>query len=399
MAKRPRVAVLVEASRSYGRALLQGIAEYVRVCGPWSISLDDRGLREPPVWLKNWRGNGMIARVETRPLGRALLSRHVPIVDVRGAVHDLGIPLVETDEDAVVRLAVEHFRQRGFRHFAYCGFPGANYSDRREGTFREQLAAAGFGCDVYQPPGPSRGALWELERQNLAYRDHLARWLKKLPKPTGLMACNDIRGQQTLDACREAGIAVPDEIAVLGVDNDELLCNLADPPLSSVAPNARRIGYEAAALLDGLMAGQPSPPATIFIPPLGLTTRRSTDVLAVEDRDVAGAVRFIRENACKGIQVHDVLAAVPLSRSVLERRFVQFLGRTPKAEIDRVRMERVKQLLAETDFSLPRVAAMTGFVHSEYLSVAFKNHTGQTPGRYRTLTRQGKGPMGGKRPI
>ena len=321
--------------------------------------------------------------MESRKLGRALLARRVPIVDVRGAVHDLGIPLIETDDEAVVRRAVEHFQERGFRQFAYCGSPGANYSETRERYFTKQIAEAGFPCNIYQPPAPSRGIMWELERQNLGYRDHVARWLKKLAKPVGLMACNDIRGQQVLDACREAGIAVPDEIAVLGVDNDDLLCNLADPPLSSVAPNARRIGYEAAALLEKLMAGQPGPTETVFVPPLGVATRRSTDVLAVEDREVAGADRFIRENACKGIKVDDVLEAVPLSRSVLERRFVQLLGRTPKAEIVRVQLERVKQLLAETDFPLAQVAAMTGFEHPEYLSVVFKNKTGQTPGMYR----------------
>lgn len=383
MARRPRVAVLVEASRSYGRDLLQGIAEYVRVHGSWSISLDDRGLREPPGWLKDWCGDGIIARVESAQLGRALLARQVPLVDVRGAWLDLGIPLIETDDEAVMRLAIQHFRERGFRQFAFCGFAGANYSEKRQRYFTDQLARLGFCTGVYRPPTRPRATTWESERQSLSHRDHLARWLRKLLKPVALMACNDIRGQQVLDACREAGIAVPDEIAVIGVDNDELLCNLADPPLSSVAPNARRIGYEAAALLERLMASRPAPKETIFVQPLGVATRRSTDVLAVEDRDVAGAVRFIRENAYKGIKVADVLAEVPLSRSVLERRFLQLLGRTPKAEILRVQLERVKQLLAETDYSLARVAAMTGFVHPEYLSVVFRNKMGQTPGQYR----------------
>lgn len=394
MAKRPRVALLVESGRSYGRGVLHGIAEYVRLHGPWSISLDDRGLiASPPSWLRDFDGDGIIARVENRKVGRAILARGLAAVDVRGLCLDLPIPLIETDDAEVVRLAAGHLLERGFRHYAYCGFVGANYSDKRERYFREHIAAAGFEVHAYSPPEQQRSrGTWDLERHNLTYHEHLKAWLKALPRPLGLMACNDIRGQQVLNACREAGIPVPDEVAVIGVDNDDVLCDLSDPPLSSVMPNTRRIGYEAAALLERLMAQRSPLPEPVFVPPLGVVTRRSTDVLAVEDRDVAAAVRFIRENAGKGIKVEDVLAEVPLSRSVLERRFVKLIGRTPKAEIVRVQVERVKQLLAETDYPLSRVATMTGFEHPEYLSVLFKNNTGQTPGQYRAQAHQKQGP-------
>jgi LacI family transcriptional regulator len=391
VSKRPRVALLVESSRSYGRDLLHGIAEYVRLHGPWSIYLDDRGLAEVPAWLAAFDGDGIIARVENRKVGRAILDRGVPAIDLRGLLLDLEMPLIETDDEEVVRLAVAHLLERGFRHFAYCGFVGANYSDKRSESFTRRLAEAGFTPHVYQPPSQFRArGIWEWERQNLTYQDHVTRWLEELPRPVGLMACNDIRGQQVLNACREVGIAVPDEVAVIGVDNDEVLCDLSDPPLSSVVPNSRRIGYEAAALLERLMNGKPPPRETLFVKPLGIVTRHSTDVLAIEDRDVAGAVRFIREQACRGIKVEDLLAEVPLSRSVLERRFVKLLGRTPKAEILRVQLERVRQLLAETEFPLTRVAAMTGFEHPEYLSVVFRKKTGQTPGQYRAETHQRK---------
>ncbi len=177
-------------------------------------------------------------------------------------------------------------------------------------------------------------------------------------------------------------------MAVLGVDNDEILCDLAEPPLSSVVPNTRRIGYEAAAMLTRLMAGEPAPPGAILIEPLAVVTRQSTDILAVGDRDVATAIRYIREHACEGISVNDVLAEVPLSRSVLERRFTRILGHSPKEEISRVRLRRIKQLLAETDLQLARIASMTGFEHSEYLSVMFKSKTGETPGEYRENIRR-----------
>jgi len=180
---------------------------------------------------------------------------------------------------------------------------------------------------------------------------------------------------------------VPDEVAVVAVDNDELLCELAHPPLSSVIPNTRRTGYEAAALLDRLMSGGKSRGETHLIPPLGVATRLSTDVLAIEDPHVSRAVRFIREHACDGINVQDVLRAVPQSRRLLEGRFRKLLGRTPHEEILRVQVQRVKQLLTETDLTLDAIAERTGFSHTEYLSVVFRREVGTPPGRFREQNR------------
>jgi LacI family transcriptional regulator len=216
----------------------------------------------------------------------------------------------------------------------------------------------------------------------------IAAWLKSLPKPVGIMACYDSRGQQVLDACRNAGFAVPDEVAVIGVDNDELLCELASPPLSSVIPDAHRAGYAAAARLDRLMAGKTVAPTAELVPPLGVASRQSTDALALDDKDIVQAVRLIREHACEGINVADVLRAVPLSRRVLEQRFQKLLGRTPREEILQVRLARVKQLLGETELALYQIAERTGFEHVEYLSVVFKRETGLTPSAWRTGARR-----------
>jgi LacI family transcriptional regulator len=190
-----------------------------------------------------------------------------------------------------------------------------------------------------------------------------------------------------LDACRRERLVVPDEVAVIGVDNDTLLCELSSPPLTSVIPNAHGAGYEAAALLDRLMAGKRVPAAARLIPPLGIAARQSTDVLAVEDRAVARAVQYIREHACEGINVGDVLGTVPLSRRVLEQRFQRLLGRTPREEILHVRLGRVRQLLVETDLPLHQVAERAGFAHVEYLSVWFKRETGRTPSAFRAGAR------------
>jgi LacI family transcriptional regulator len=201
------------------------------------------------------------------------------------------------------------------------------------------------------------------------------------------MACNDMRGQQVLDACRAGEVAVPDDVAVVGVDNEEVLCDLSDPPLSSVLPNAERIGYEAAALLDQMMDGKKVQAKPAFIEPIGVVTRRSTDVLAIEDRPIAVAARFIREHACEGIDVSDVLRAVSMSRSALDRHFIKIMGRSPKDEILRVRLNRAKQLLAETDFPQALIAEKIGFEHIEYLSRIFKKRIGITPSEFRSQSR------------
>jgi LacI family transcriptional regulator len=202
------------------------------------------------------------------------------------------------------------------------------------------------------------------------------------------MACYDIKAQQLLDVCRELDIAVPEEAAVIGVDDDPLLCNLADPPLSSVICNTHRTGYEAASLLDRMMAGERIGSESVLIKPLGVETRQSTDILAIEDQHVAAAVRFIRQHALTGIDVSDVLRQVPVSRRVLESRFREFVGRTPHQEIVRLRVERVKQLLTETNLPLSVIATRAGFQHNEYLSVAFKNAVGMPPSEFRRATRR-----------
>jgi LacI family transcriptional regulator len=197
------------------------------------------------------------------------------------------------------------------------------------------------------------------------------------------MACYDFKGQQVLDVCAELGIAVPEQVAVIGVDNDSHLCSLCTPPLTSVVPDTRRAGYEAARLLDRLMQGSPVPADAILVKPVGIVDRQSTDVYAIDDADVVRALRFIRAHACEGIRVADVLREVSLSRRVLESRFRELLGRTPHAEIHRLQMERACRLLTETDLPLVQVASQTGLAHAEYLSVAFKRHTGLSPRDYR----------------
>lgn len=379
MKERRSVALLIETSNAYARGVLDGIIGYVRQHEAWSIYLpeQERAAR-PPSWLSRWRGDGIIARIETDEIANAVRRTKLPVVDVSAARHVPDIPWVETDDQSIARLAAEHLLQRGFRHLGFCGDPGFNWSIWRQQQFASIVREAGLECYIHESiPRLNPEYSWNREKRGLQA------WVRRLPQPIGIMACYDIKAQQLLDVCREMDIAVPEQMAVIGADNDELLCDLADPPLSSVIPNTYRTGYEAAALLDRLMAGERIEPKSLLIEPLGVQTRQSTDTLAIDDSDVAAAVRFIREYACSGINVSDVLRHVPLSRRVLESRFRKILGRTPHAEIMRLRIDRVRQLLAETDLSLAVIADRAGFQHVEYLTVAFKKHAGMPPSKYR----------------
>jgi LacI family transcriptional regulator len=380
-----RVALLVETSRAYGRDLLVGIAQYIREQGQWSIEFEEGDPCEVmPDWFKRWKGEGIIARVKTRSMANAIAKRRVPVVDLYCGLPNLQIPSIRSDEALVGRLAAQHLLERGFRQFAFCGFNGTDWSDRRRVGFQECIAGACFPFQVFENPRPlAELATVEYEEHGVKYERQLKRWLQALPKPVGLMACNDVRGRQVLNACRELELRVPDDIAVIGVDKDEVMCELSDLPLSSVILNTKRIGYQAAALLDRMMAGERPPLETILIPPAGVATRRSTDVLSVQDPNLAKALLYIRDHACEEIYVADVAVFAGLSRTVIQKRFRTELRETVHEAILRFRLKRACELLSGTDLPQIDVAEKAGFNHCEYMGVVFKAHFGMTPAQYR----------------
>jgi LacI family transcriptional regulator len=301
-----------------------------------------------------------------------------PVVDLTDVYGNLSLPHIWTNHVTIGVLAARHLLERGFRHFGYCGYSNHDWSHRRQQGFMDALREAGRQCAVLASPwDPAQAPNWDEQQETIG------RWLRALPKPLGVMACNDMRGQHVLDACRRYDLAVPEEVAVIGVDNDELLCSLCDPPLTSVVPNPERIGYDAAALLEALMQGERVGRTAQFVEPIGVVTRQSTDVLAIDQPNVVTALRYIREHACDGIGVADVLQQVPLTRSVLERLFRRYVGRSPQEEIRQVQLKRARQLLAETELSLAQIAPLAGYRHPEYMSVVFKRLAGETPGQYR----------------
>ncbi|HEX8913872.1 MAG TPA: DNA-binding transcriptional regulator [Humisphaera sp.] len=383
--KRKVVALLVETSNAYARGLLRGIIGYVREHRPWTTYLAEQGRGDdPPAWLRDWDGDGIIARIENDRIAAACTASGRPVVDVSAANLVPGVPWVETDDALIARAGFDHLLERGFRSLAFVGDDRFNWSNWRRDRFAALAAERDLPCAVATASVVARaGTEWTSEV------GRLARWLGGLPKPVGVMACYDLMGRQVLEACRQAALAVPDDVAVVGVDDDELICELSDPPLSSVAPDAHRTGYAAAELLDRMMGGEPVGAGPTLVPPLGTSPRASSDVLAIDDPDVSAAVRFIREHACDGIDVSDVIGRVPLSRRVLEARFKRLLGRSPHEEIDRVQMARAQELLRETDLSLVQVAERVGFPHAEYLSVVFKKRVGMPPREYRKRHRGG----------
>ena len=379
-----RIAVLLESSRAFGRGVLDGLGECLRDRRHWLVYYQEGGLGELlPRWLNAWQGDGVIARIENKRMARALAQMKIPVVDILGVHAIAGVPVVKTDHAEIARLAAQHLVERGFRSFAFCGFEGAIYSEQRREAFVQFIQHAGFPCRVFDAGEPPLIAIRQQEGYGWAHERNLIEWLRQLPKPIGVMACNDVRGHQLLNAARQIDAIVPDEIAVVGVDNYETICELTIPPLSSVAQNTRRIASEAVNLLENMLNGHRPPTAPIVIKPCKLVARRSTDAMAVPDPNLKQAVRCIREKATQGIRVAEVARTAGLSRRELERRFLSAFGHSPGREILNVQIHVVKSLLTETDWPLYRIAEKAGFAHAEYLNVAFKRRTGLTPRGYR----------------
>ena len=380
----PRVALLVETSRGFGRELLHGIARYARLHGPWSFHITPGDYEQAVPKMKQWGGTGIIARIPNERVAKAVIEAGVPTIALGLSDEQLqpdnplaGISELSSDATQVAKLAAEHLLERQFRHFAYVGLEDRAWSQRRERAFRARLQQAGFEPHVYRQPGKVRDRVWEKEQEILAH------WIQSLPTPLGLFACNDDRGREVLETCRLIGLHVPEDIAVLGVDNDEVFCELSNPPLSSVALNAETAGYRAAELLDGLMSGRIRKPRRIIVEAVGVVTRRSTEVIAVKDSDMAAALQFIRREQGKGISVNRVAEEVAMSRRSLEKRFRDTIGRTILEEIQLVRLERAKRLLLETTYPVSKVAELSGFGSTGYFIQFFQKRVGKTPRKYR----------------
>ncbi|MDA7992961.1 MAG: DNA-binding transcriptional regulator [Pirellulales bacterium] len=374
------VALIIETSSNYGRDLLAGIVRYMRMHDRWSVFLEQRDLfKQPPRWLNKWQGDGIISRATTPRLLDAISDTGVPFVELTDRKGDVEFSQIRSDDAAIGKMGAEHLLERGFKRFGYCGYKGEAWSKRREESFVKTIDQKSSGsCSLYNSTWQGRGARnWEDEQRCII------EWLQTLTPPFAVMACNDIRGRQIIDACSELDLAVPEQVVVVGVDDDELLCRMCSPPLSSVIPNAQAVGFRAAEVLASLMDGKSPASEVQLIEPLGVATRQSTDAVAIDDPDIAAALRYIREYACRGITVAEVVRDNSVSRSTLERQVRKYLGRTPQEEIRFVQIKRARELLISTDLSAEQIAPLCGFEHPEYLHVVFKRVTGTTIGVFR----------------
>jgi LacI family transcriptional regulator len=377
----PHVAVCVDQFSSHGRGVMRGIARFVETYGPWSLFIDPLAdSRYPRGRSENWHGEGILTYIHDAERAERLRRSPIPTVEMFAYRMDRKLPLVAHDDHAVGRMGAEHLLERHFRRFAFSGYAGQVWCDQRRLGFAAVLTQAGHmdpACLFIRRPGTL--AEWEAVQQKLTS------WILTMPKPVGLMACSDHHAQRVLDACRRANVVVPEEVAVVGVDNDEEICRLSTPPLTSVILDSERVGYESAKLLDALMQSEIKPDQCepVLIPPLGVATRQSTDVTAVNDPLVATAMRRIRERACAGLSVEELVKLLNTSRSIVYQRFHDLLGRSPHYEIQRVQLARVRNLLLQTPLPLERIAEISGFSNANYLSVAFKREMGLTPGEYR----------------
>jgi LacI family transcriptional regulator len=322
----------------------------------------------------------LIASVYSKAVVRVLSRWRRPVVNVTAILPGLRFPCVRVDNGPVGQMAATHFLERGLRHFGYVGPPNQLFSMERRAAFCRALEQSGHGAACYHTvrrlPFDPRGQRWDLDRG-------VYRWLRKLPKPVGVFVPGDDWGIQVAEACRHVGLRVPEDVALLGVDDDDLDCELARPRLSSIILPTERIGYEAAALLGRLLAGEKPPAEPILLPPTGVATRRSTEILAIDDRHVVTAVRFIRENAHLPLRVQDVLREVPLGRRTLERRCHKALGWGLGHEIRRAHLERARRLLARTDLPMKLVARQAGFTSIRHMGIVFRQELGMPPTTYR----------------
>lgn len=375
------VAVLIETSREYGRGLLRGVTRFHQEKPSWSVYFQQQDLGAPlPRWMKSWQGDGVLARVADLKTAEGLVAMKIPLVDLRGATRPFGIPQFGICSKNVAKLAFEHLAACGLKHFAFAGEPPGQhqYDDDRRDTFVQLAQQHGSECHQFTNRSGRRTTKgWE------GYQQQLASWLTTLPKPLGVMCCHDDRGQQVLDACQRAELGVPDEVAVIGVDNDEFLCRLSIPSLTSVDVGAEQIGYQAAQLLDQMMSGETKFDKSVLFDAAGVIVRQSTDLIACDDPEIARTLRYIRQNACNYLTVNDVQLQIRLSRSLLNRRFKKHIGHTPKQEIVRVQMEKAKHLLMNSSDQLQSIAEQCGFHEAWYFISVFRKQTGMTPGVYR----------------
>ncbi|MFT3787578.1 MAG: DNA-binding transcriptional regulator [Tepidisphaeraceae bacterium] len=379
--KHKRVALVIDSMTAPRRTMMSGIARFMQEHEPWSIYLKPPFIEaEIDKWLQTWRGDGVLGRLTAQD-AIALKRAGLPFVDVAGVDRAQGGYLVRANDRRIGQVGAEHLLERGFKSFAFFEIVNAFWARHRFEGFSEVVQKAGFEAQRYvvdkpsaRPAGPEH---WDQQQCEIGH------WIAALPKPVGIMTTTDFLGRQVLEACLRIGVSVPEAVAVLGADNDEPMCRISTPPLSSVIINDEQRGYESARLLSELMNGKTPARQTVLIDPSGVFVRASTDVLAIEDETMVLALRYLRENVEHSLSVDRLVDELGVSRSTLDRRFRRLLGRSVNDEIVRLRINHAVRLLSETHLPLKAIAQRCGFSSQAYMSTVFSAKLRRTPSSYR----------------
>lgn len=378
-----KVVLLIPSSRGYERTLLAGIAKYAKTNGPWLFYMDlpdylaKRSTKKKLDWLNTIGADGIIARIPSIYTVEDLIQTKLPFIftNIYRTLKDL--PSILPDCEGVAAMGAEYFIGKGFRSFAFCGFKDNYWCRKRGEFFGTAVHAWGYESHYFFEKSGQLQKAWRKEESAMT------EWLLRLPKPIGILTSNDDLGRHVIQACRIAKLMVPEEVAVLGADNDSLVCELSEPSLSSIAYNIESSGYKAAEILDKMMKKEPVSELNVIIKPTHVATRQSTDVLAIDDPAIAKALNFIQQNFKEPIRVTDVARASAVSIRILQNKFRDLLGRTPHEEITRVKMEHAAKTLTETNKTISNIAYSLGFEEVKYFTRLFSRAKGISPMAYR----------------
>ena len=374
-----RIAILVDTATGWGRRTIRGILDYSLEHGPWDIWVRAKGQEESFGLPANEHFDGVIARIATKELQAELQRSQLPVVNISSIeLANQVFPRVTMDIDISSDLAIGHFKHRALKNCAYIWAEHGDNDGKHIAAFEKAAARGGMSCHVFPcTESPSNTNLRDVSQQRLVA------WLQHLPKPIGIYTRNSSVGRDAIAACRKAQLQVPHDVAILGADYDDLLSDASHPALSGILNPAQQVGYQAASILHQQMRGESICKDTTLIAPKTVVERLSTETLAINDPQTRQALEYLQAHACEHITVDDILKKVPLARRALERRFKRLLGRSPAKEICRIRIQRARKLLTETNLPMQDIAEACGYTSYTYLGNVFKKETGISPGRYR----------------
>ena len=376
MGKMKKIVLMIKPQGAFDRRFLRGIARFTHSHFDWSIFHQSEKKNRNLKIVKNWGAHGAI--VDYREFEEVHTAfRNIPIITINSNRSDSKLPNIQSDSDSIAQIAFDHFKERGFKTFAFAGFDDLKWSKDRKSSFEAIVTSNGLSCEFFLSSYINKNWTWDKELKLLVD------WVTSLPKPTAILSCSDEHGRHIIEACRNANISIPDEVAIVGIDNDDVICNLCSPTLSSIFLNTEPVGYRAAELLDKLMRGEKMDGQRIIAEPTEVETRGSSDIFLIDDPEMNRVIKYIHENSTRPIDVEEIAEYSCRSRRSLYDSFIKTTGLSPSQYIQNIRIKQISRLLLKTDLSLNHIAHKLGYSGSEKISRVFKKEKGVTPSTYR----------------